>query len=227
MLIDTGRLIISSTFHSNEVNLEDVQPPFPSVSINNKDVLEYGGGGSFDKKKVDGQTYSFITAINLGDTIIEGDLKIQITYNNLRLVQNEKIYNGNWGFFLQTSAVKLLNNTQTIPVNKSFFLDNGQEIQVQELEVSPISTTIYYKILNGTEYDVLFQVQSSDGTMLNPVSATTATENCHIRFPKLNEEITKLIVTPYVITGKEGEGDLKDAKEKLYLYEERFEIEIK
>lgn len=108
---------------------------------------------------------------------------------------------GTWGFTLQTSAERLLGDTRTIIINRSFILENGQEIQISSLELSPVSTRINYKIINGYDFDVLFQVQDSDGTQLGPVSATTLSENSHIRFPQLNEQITKLTVTPYVITG--------------------------
>lgn len=221
VLLDTGRLIISSTFQSNTINLEEVLSPFPTVYLNGNEVLRNGGG---NKTKIDDKTYSFISAVNLGDTAIEGELDIQIVYKDLQFLKKGKHHAGNWGFTLQTSAERILGDTRTILINKSFLLENGQEIQISNLELSPVSTRINYKILNGYDSDVLFQVQDSDGTQLEPVSATTLSENSHIRFPKLNKQITKITVTPYVITGKEG-GD--NPKEKTFLYKERFEVDIK
>ncbi|GIP14720.1 hypothetical protein J40TS1_03620 [Paenibacillus montaniterrae] len=226
VLIDTGRLIISSTFHSNTVDLGNISRPFPSVFINDRDVFEHGGGGSTSVNKIDEQTYSFISAVDLRDTSIEGELQIKIIYDNLRDLQDDEIYKGNWGFSFETSAEQLLGDMRTISINRSLILDNGQEIQIENLELSPISTRLNYKMINGTEFDVHFEVHDSDGTILKPVSATTASENSHIRFPKLDEGTRTLTIIPYLLSGKEGGSAAERSKEKTYLYEERFEIDI-
>ncbi|MBE1446754.1 DUF4179 domain-containing protein [Paenibacillus sp. OAS669] len=224
VLIDTGRLIISSTFHSDKINLEDALSPFPSVYINGKDVMKNGGGGNGNKAKIDDNTYSFISSVNLNGTTIEGDLEIRIVYKDLDFAGNEPAHKGNWGFTLHTSAEKLLGDTRTIAIDRSFSLDNGQQIRIEAMELSPISTTIHYHILNGKDLDVLFQVTGSDGSRLIPVSAVTMSQNSHIRFSKLPEDLPSLTVVPYVISGEEGS---KQPKEKTFLEKESFEVKIK
>lgn len=118
------------------------------------------------------------------------------------------------------------NELKSSTINRSLILDNGQEIQIENLELSPVSTRLNYKMINGTEFDVHFEVHNSDGTILKPVSATTASENSHIRFPKLDEGTRTLTIIPYLLSGKEGGSAAERSKEKTYLYEERFEIEI-
>lgn len=221
LLFDKGRLIVSSTFHSNEINLSEVTYAFPKVYVNGKD--DDIRGGSWNKTKIDDFTYAFVSAVDLGNTAIEGNIEVQIVYENLRS-QNGNQVEGTWGFTIQTSSEQLYRDTKTIEINRSFTLENGQEIHISDLELSPVSTRINYQMTNGLDLDVLFQVKDSNGVMLKPVSALTLTRDSHIRFSTLQDNITKLTLIPYTISGKEGDNIPKD---KVLLFDEGFDIKIK
>lgn len=158
VLLDEGRLVISSTFQSNEIKLDNIFLPFPDVYINGKEVN--GGGGGGREKKQNDSTYTFFTAVNLGTVNTRGDLDIEIVYRNISM-HNKQSVKGTWRFAFTTSGDKLLPETKEIPINQSFALENGQQIKVQNLKVTPISTKLNYQMMNGTQFDVLFSNRRS------------------------------------------------------------------
>jgi hypothetical protein len=134
---------------------------------------------------------------------------------------------GKWVFAFQASGESLFADRETIPIAKVFYLENGQKVSVDELVLTPASTTLNYRMYgekeNVYEYDVLFMVEDETGQKHNPAGASTAGRNSHIRLEVLDQKIEKLIITPYVISGKEG-------KEKTDYYrvltEETFEVNL-
>ena len=74
------------------------------------------------------------------------------------------------------------------------------------------------------DYDVHYIVVGETGGKYSPTSAITFSRNYHIRFGVLDDKATKLTITPYLISGKEGKGKTDCYKE---LTDEAFEIELK
>ncbi len=221
VLLDEGRLVISSTFQSNEIKLDNIFLPFPDVYINGKEVN--GGGGGGREKKQNDSTYTFFTAVNLGTVNTRGDLDIEIVYRNISM-HNKQSVKGTWRFAFTTSGDKLLPETKEIPINQSFALENGQQIKVQNLKVTPISTKLNYQMMNGTQFDVLFRIEDQNGKEVKRVSGHTLAENSHIRFETLNDYVGTLKITPYVISGEEGEKKTDDYK---VLHDRVIEVEVK
>ncbi|MEW9094320.1 MAG: DUF4179 domain-containing protein [Clostridiaceae bacterium] len=223
VLLDDDNIVISSTLKSDKVNLDKVIVPFPDIYINGEIISE---GGSESSKKINDSTYMFFSRINIKAMNLHGDFNMKIVYENrnMALTKPTKMLKGKWVFEFTTSKDKLMAEVKTIPINKDFTLENGQEINVEDLRITPASTRINYKMLNGKEYDVLFIVEDQEGNKLKLNSGHTLIENSYIRFDALDKDITKLKITPYVISGKEG-------KEKTDYYkvleEEAFEINIK
>lgn len=79
-------------------------------------------------------------------------------------------------------------------------------------------------MVNGAKYDTLFIVKDQDGKELKITSGHTMVKDNYFRYDALDENITKLQITPYLISGYEGEEKTDFRK---VLEEESFEIDIK
>lgn len=229
VVLDAGQLIISSTFKSNRVNINDLYAS-PTVYINGSEVSKNGGGSN---KKIDDNTYTMFSAINLKNIEMKDNLDIEIIYEEIlveTISDKYKHLSGKWSFEINSSPEKLISDMKTIAINKEFKLDNGQEIKVENLIITPISTKLDYKMIKENKddvtfkYDVLFKVEDENGNELKPISGTSASENSHLRFETLDDNIKKLKITPYVVSGQEGE---KKTDYYKVLYDEAFYVEIK
>ncbi|WP_461612859.1 DUF4179 domain-containing protein [Clostridium sp. Marseille-QA1073] len=229
VVLDAGQLIISSTFKSNKVNIDDLYAS-PTVYINGSEVSKNGCGSN---KKIDDNTYNMFSNINLGNIDMKDNLDIKIVYENIRvntMLGKYKHLPGKWSFEISSSPEKLISDMKTIAINKEFKLDNGQEIKVEDLIITPISTKLDYKMIKENKndvtfkYDVQFKVEDESGNEFKFISGTTAAENSHLRFETLDDNIKRLKITPYVISGEEGE---KKTDYYKVLYDEVFYVEIK
>ncbi|PFD75019.1 hypothetical protein COL10_11490 [Bacillus cereus] len=225
VIIDEGQIIVNSTFKSNRINLEESHPS-PDIYINGKLLNGSGTGG---EKKINEYTYTFFSNKDLKDDEmnpleIRGECDIQVVYRDIVLEQGKSTWKGEWGFSFKASGDKLKAETRTIPIRKNFKLENGQKIEVEDLKVSPISTKLNYKMLNGTKVDVTFIGKDQDGKELKLDSGLTLSKNSYWRFEKLEDRVTKIILTPVLTSGEEGE---KKTDYRKVLTEEEFEVVIK
>lgn len=224
VLIDDDEILISSTFRSDEIDWDKIITPFPKIYINGKYA---GGNGSGMSNKIDEATRSFFSRIDIKNIKLQDNLNIKVVYHNIDFIKSSNSYDtlkGKWSFEFKANKDKLLAEVKIIPINRSFKLENGQEIKIADLRITPASARINYKMLNGTKYDVHFMVHDQNGDELKPNSAHTLIEDSYVRFDTLDENITKLKVTPYVISGEEGE---KKTDYHKVLENEAFEINIK
>ncbi|MWV43028.1 hypothetical protein GRF59_05245 [Paenibacillus sp. HJL G12] len=201
VLVGEGQLLISYTIHSSEVNLQGICSPWMSVYLNGSEIPQNGGG---KESRVDSGTYTFVGAIDLPDHTLTNKMNIQIVFSEIRFQDRDSI-NGDWGFAIETSAEKLMSETKKIDIHHTITLDNGQTIQVSELVLSPISTTVYYVISGGNEWDMVFLAEDQSGKSIQPVSGRSNTKSNFIRFPALSRNETKLRLTPVIMPGAESE----------------------
>lgn len=225
VMIDEGQIIVNSTFKSSRINLEGSYPS-PDIYINGKQLNGSGSGGD---KKINEYTYTFFSNIDLKDDEmnpleIRGECDVQVVYRDISLKEGNSTWKGEWGFSFKASGDKLKAETKTIPIHKHFKLENGQKIEVEDLKVSPISAKLNYRMLNGTKLEVKFIARDQDGNELIPHSGLTLSKNSYWRFEKLEDNVTKIIMTPVVTSGEEGE---KKTNYRKVLKEEEFEVVIK
>ncbi|MBE1556259.1 DUF4179 domain-containing protein [Sporosarcina limicola] len=228
VMLDEGKLLISSTFHTNfsDIDLEYNWFSDIEVYINGSKFGHVGGSGG--PKNITSSTVNYFWAASLEKNKLEDIQDIKIVFNNLERSGSKKLKKGKWSFEFTASAENLLTERKSIPIDKHFILENGQQIIVDAIVLTPASTTLYYQMLSEEkyvyDYDVHFIVEDVTGKKYDPVSASTSGEKSHIRFGILDEKITKLKITPYLMSGKEG-------KEKTDYYEvltdEEFEINLK
>ncbi|WP_459499181.1 DUF4179 domain-containing protein [Bacillus sp. C1] len=225
VLIDEGQIIVNSTFKSSSIELKDMFPS-PDIYINGKALNGSGGGG---EKKVNDDTYTFFSTIDLKDEEmremdVKGEVDIQVVYRDISLMSQKSFVKGEWGFSFKASGDKLKAETKTIPIQKHFTLENGQKIEVEDLKISPVSTKLNYKMLKGKKLDVTFLAKDQNGNELKPMSGHTLVEDSYARFEKLDDSVTKITFIPTVTSGEEGE---KKTDYKKVLKEEAFEVVVK
>ncbi len=219
VLIDEGRLVINSTFHSDKAISEQSLSPFSRVYIDGEEVV---GGGGGNVEKVNDSTYTLFSAMNTQEIDLNKNLEVKIVYEDI----GKK--SGEWVFEFRVSGKSLFAEAKRVSISKEFSLTNGQQTVVEELVITPVSTTLYYQMFSEEkyvyDYDVHFIVEDETGKKYEPVSGVTAGENAHLRFGVIDDKITKLKITPYLISGKPGEGS-SDYYE--ILTNEAFEVELK
>lgn len=222
VIIDEGRLLINSTFEtrSDNVKLENVNP-FPAIFINGEEVSGNGGG---DVQQLGDSTYSLFSSMDVQALDLGKPLDIKIIYEGMVPSMWDK---EEWTFEFTASGETLLAVSKTIPINQQFSLKNGQRVVVEELYLTPVSSTLKYRLYSNNdldyEFDVRLLVEDEMGKIYEPQEELTLTRDAYFRFEVLEEDISKLKVTPFVISGKEGE-EKTDYHEALN--EEAFEVEI-
>ena len=225
VLLDDNQLIISSTFISEEIEWDERVCAFPEVFINGRDVMEKGGGGGTLVKKLNASAcnqFAFVNTNNI-DQGLEGDLRIKVVFDRIRIDQGKEI-KGKWSFEFTTNKDALAARTKTVPIGRRLTLDSGQEITIDNLRISPVSTTLHYTMTGGNTYDMHFIVTDQNGQELPVNSGQTMTEHSFFRYSVLEEGITRLHITPYLISGYEGD---KKTDFKKILKEEAFMVDIK
>ena len=222
VLIDEGQLIVNSTFHSSEDIFEKSLSPFPTIYIDGEHIVS---GASGDVKMIDESTYTLFSATDINNIELNKIQKVEVVYQDIGISSR---VDGKWEFEFQTSGESLLIDRKVVPISSEFSLENGQQIIVDEIVLTPASTTLNYQMLSEEEYvydyDVHFVVEDETGKKYDPTSASTLGKNSHIRFEVLDEKVMKLKITPYLISGKEGQGKTDFHK---VLNDEEFEVDLK
>ena len=147
--------------------------------------------------------------------------QIKIVFNNLERSDSKKLIDGTWSFEFTTSGEKLKADKKSIPINKYFTLKGGQQVTVEELILTPVSTMITYNTENISN-DLHFRIEDQNGVELQELSANIPGYNSYIRFIALENNITKLRVIPYIYSNDAGVD-----KNEVILYDEIFEVDVK
>jgi hypothetical protein len=237
IMLDDNQIIISSTFNSSKVNWDDARDANIRVFVNGKDVLEEGGGGSTRIKRINESSCSFLHSVDLNSMKPQGDIRVKVVYDDIILKNNKKI-EGPWSFKFTANCSKLAEEVKTIPINKKITLDEGQEVIIENIRISPIGATIYYSMSYETERQTAYyldfiikdkkgkELKFNSGTLKSDTSELTFTK-AFIRYAIPDEGETMLYVTThlkaYDIPANNGEQRIKYDK---LLEDETFEIMV-
>lgn len=194
VLLDNGRIIISSTFGSSTVDLDKISMT-PTVYINSKKI-HTGSHGSIER--VDDSTCISCVSVDLENINIKEMLNIKISFNDdMYYTDTGKKVKGNWDDFqFAATGQRLMSETKTIAINKKLEFDDGQEITVKDMNISPFSTLLNYSSVNGKD-DISFQIEDQDGNRQLPNSSLVLSENSYNRFDEKSlENATELTIIP-------------------------------
>lgn len=222
VILDEGQLLISNTFHT-ELKDEDLDYNWYSdldIYMNGSKLSGAWGGGP---QEITNSTVNHFWTAELQNIKMEDDQRIKIVFNNLERSDSKKVKKGKWSFEFTASGEKLMANRKSIPIDKHFTLEDGQNVEVEELILTPVSTRINYKMENFTE-DVLFKLEDQNGMEIQEFSASTLGFSNYNRFVALEDHVTKLKVIPYIDSHEAG-GTIEE--NETILYDEIFEIDVK
>lgn len=157
VLFDTDRLLISATFEpTGQADFDYRTFLSAAVAIDGRDDLQLTTGTQSIEEK-DG-TYTIYGEVNLSELPNDGPMNLSIVYDEIRHGQtwlsDSSIIEPKrpWTFDIQASAGELVADTQTIELERSMKLATGEEIRVEKALVSPVSTLLYYRVLNESEF---------------------------------------------------------------------------
>lgn len=220
VIVDDGQLLISSTFHTDFSDEDLAYNWFPKIEVFMNGKKSNGGGGG-GHEEITNTSLTYFWAADVENVKLEDIQDIKIVFSDLERSDSADLRKGNWSFKFTVSSENLLAERKSIAVEKHFTLKNGQEIIVDNIVLTPVSTTLYYQMLGEAEYeyDVLFIVEDESGKVYDFISASTMGANDHIRFGMIDDDVKKLKITPYL--NKAMSDDYEELLDKA------FEIELK
>jgi len=176
LIIDDNQILLNATFKPvKDLNFDYQIFFFPQVFVNGKEFTVRNGGQSIVQSD---KTYTIYSSVKLSELPEEQKLNLDIRYNDWN---GEKKIDEPWEFQVEASQEQLQEDRKIFPVEKKVKLLDGQEITIEKVVSTPISTTIYFhsekSLLNGAMH---FKIQS----------ATGESWPFNVAYP-LNEEYTK------------------------------------
>ncbi|SKC13685.1 hypothetical protein SAMN06295926_12730 [Lysinibacillus sp. AC-3] len=176
IIIDDNQILLNATFKPvKDLNFDNQIFFFPQVFVNGKELTVRNGGQTIQQSN---KNYTIYSSVKLRELPADKILSLDIRYNNWN---GEKKIDEPWEFQVKASQEQLQEDRNTFSVEKKVKLLDGQEITIEKVVSTPISTTIYFhsekSLLNEA---IHFKIQSASG------------ETWHINsaYP-LNEDYTK------------------------------------
>lgn len=196
IMLDGDRLLISSTFEPAE-GVEFTRENFllPKTQINGEEVGVTNGGQTIE---MSGSMFVIYGRIGL-ENIPQGEtVQLEITYDTLDW---ETTLEQPFVFDIEVSQAQLVKETQIIELNKSIVMDDGSEMMIEKVVITPVSVSIYGQSPQATSApQQTFKIISESGEWLpnekTPVSETNE-EAFVIRFAPLNLKAESFSIVPY------------------------------
>lgn len=191
VLIDGGRLLISSTFEPAEgVEFNYQMHPMPKVLINGQNLTSSTGGESVELNDSMFTIYNEVqlTKIPIGETI-----RFHIEYNHLDLempIDHPLIFN------IEVPTEKLAKASKTITFNQVIHLGNEQFIKLKKMIVTPISTVLYYDWPEQANH-IAFKIVSESGNEILPGTSFITGEESYNRYPSIDLTSEKYYLVPF------------------------------
>ncbi|MBG9452658.1 hypothetical protein ABE61_00785 [Lysinibacillus sphaericus] len=176
IIIDDNQILLNATFKPvKDLNFDNQIFFFPQVFVNGKELTVRNGGQTIQQSD---KKYTIYSSVKLSELPEDKILNVDIRYNDWN---GEKKIDDPWEFQVEASQEQLQEDRNTFSVEKKAKLLDGQEITIEKVVSTPISTTVYFhsekSLLNEA---IHFKIQSASG------------ETWHINsaYP-LNEDYTK------------------------------------
>jgi hypothetical protein len=228
VILDKDEIIVSTTVKSNK-NLSNNGNimMFGDVYINGKKLSSSAGGSG---KQIDDYTEENVISYALDEELNTGDLYIEIKYDEalLTIDGNEKQVKGPWSFKFISNGDALSTNTNSITLNNSFILDNGQEIILNEYRSNAIGQKIYYSIENKNKNNLYSLELRGYDDLGNEVEFYSSHEEMTTGLiknqTKISDDAKILTLTPYAVAYPKESGKMSNDYKQVG---EEFTIQIK
>jgi len=161
VIVDDNQILLNATFKpENDTHFDYQIFFFPQVLINGKEFTVRNGGQSIAQSD---KTYTIYSSVKLSELPKDETLNLDIRYNDWN---GKKAIDEPWNFQVEASQKQLQNDRNVFSVKKKLKLIDGQQITIDKVVSTPISTTIYFHsdtaLLNNT---IQFNIQSTSGEL--------------------------------------------------------------
>jgi hypothetical protein len=201
VMMDDRKLFLSATFQPAEHVDFDYQTYItPKVKINGKVYTVTTGGQSVE---LNNKMFMIYNDIDLEHPIKTENVQIEISYDTWNF--DTKIEQS-WTFNVKVSQAKLLEEKKVFEINKTITLNNGENVTIQKVVTTPVSTTVYYDLSQSKSENVYFKIQSEDGILKPYSSAFTSNklgDVSFVRFYGLKFDQTKYFLVAYDSKGNQ------------------------
>lgn len=212
VILDKDEIIVSTTVKSDE-KLDDNGNimVFGNVYINGKKASSSSGGYG---KQIDNYTKENVLSYTLNKELERGDLYIEIKYDEalLHIGEIETKVEGPWKFEFTSNGDALSKNTNSINLNNSFTLDNGQQITLNEYRGNAVGGKIYYSIENKDRNNIYSLELRGYDNLGNEVKFYSSHEEMTTGLMKnqteLSQDAKALTLTPYAVAFPKESGKM-------------------
>ena len=214
VILNKDEVILSTTVKSDkELGENGNISLFGSVYVNGKKASSSASGTS---KVIDEYTQEEVMSYNLDKELLQGDLYVEVKYDEAYVyINGEKDeVKGPWKFEFESNGDALMINTNTIELNNSFELENGQKITLNEYVSNDMGQKIYYSVENKDKnnvYDVVLRGYDDLGNEVEFYSSYEELTNGLMKNQtEILEEATTLILTPYAVAYPKESGKMSN-----------------
>ncbi|WP_197206048.1 DUF4179 domain-containing protein [Cytobacillus firmus] len=191
VLIDGGRLLISSTFEPAEgVNFDYQMHPMPKVQLNGQNISSTTGGQSIE---LNDSMFTIYNDVELTKIPIGEKIQFHIEYDHLDF---EMPMDHPWVFDIEVPTEQLAAASKTITFDKVIQLGNDQSIKLEKMIVTPISTVLYYEWPEQANH-IAFKIVSESGTEILPGTSAITPEESYNRYPSIDLTSEKYYLVPF------------------------------
>ncbi|KOS62001.1 DUF4179 domain-containing protein [Lysinibacillus agricola] len=163
IIIDDNQILLNATFKPvKDLNVDYQIFFFPQVFVNGKEFTVRNGGQSIAHSD---KTYTIYSSVKLRELPKDEIIDLDIRYNDWN---GEKKIDEPWEFQVEASQKQLQEDRKAFSVEKKVKLLDGQEITIEKIVSTPISTTIYFHSENSLLNEAIhFKIQSASGESWN------------------------------------------------------------
>lgn len=228
VILDKDEIIVSTTVKSDEsLSNSGSIMMFGNVYINGKKL---SGSSVGSGNQIDNYTEENVMSYTLDEELNNGDLYIEIKYDVVLLTidGNEKQVKGPWSFKFISNGDALSTNTNSITLNNSFTLDNGQKVMLTEYKSNPVGQKIYYSIENKDKNNIYSLELRGYDDLGNEVEFYSSHEEMTTGLMKNQTKISDaakiLTLTPYAVAYPKESGEMSNDYKQVG---EEFTIQLK
>jgi len=159
IIIDDNQILLNATYKPvKDLNFDDQLFFVPQVFVNGQELTVRNGGQSIAQSD---KTFTIYSSVKLSELPKDKILNLDIRYNDWN---GEKKIDEPWEFQVEASQKQLQEDRKVFSVEKKVKLLDGQEITIEKVVSTPISTTIYFQSENSLLNEAIhLKIQSASG----------------------------------------------------------------
>lgn len=145
VIVNYDKIMISATFEKNEgIAFSYRHQLIPTVIINGE-KFERTAAQSIEQNS---SMYTIYNEVTLAEPVVADNLDIQIIYDEMYTPQTKTLEGETleqpWVFDIKASQLNVQNETTMHDLQETIQLQNGEQLVIDRIVTTPISTIIYY-----------------------------------------------------------------------------------